>query len=105
MVDYLTIVGYVSGSDLNIYDEAYGKDEEHDFDRILTDAVNKGAVPIWESHKIFVIHDMVFASVIVNLENSADDYCIPIMNFSKTSAALDDSDREKAVNNILSKMK
>lgn len=83
-MEYLMIVGYVPGSMMNVYDEAFNREEEHEFPHILNNAINGGAKVLWDTYKIFKVNGMVFASVLINTE-AMDELDIPIMSFDEKS--------------------
>ena len=76
----MMMAGYVGVSQLNVYDEAFNREEEHDFQNILDDAIEEGAKVLWDTYNVFEINGMVFASVIVNIE-SMEELNIPIIPF------------------------
>lgn len=77
------IVGYVEGSRISKPDEKNEKGEEHLFNEIIKEQVEYGAVPIWDTFRIFANDGMVFATVIVDIENVNDDWSGSIFGLNK----------------------
>lgn len=97
MYVYETIVGYMPGSEINIYDEANGRGEEYEFSSQLNEVLEYGAKVLWETYKVFVIHDMVFASVVIDVSEFEDGEGVPIMNFDQDSTGFPNKERKRAV--------
>lgn len=94
---YEMVVGYMIGSDINIYDEAGGRRDEHEFQAILNEVIEYGARVIWESYKVFVIHGMVFASVLIDTTEMDDEWSFPVMDFGQNSTGFPNKERKQAV--------
>ena len=94
---YMVLVGYMPGSEINIYDEANGRNEKYEFSSLLNEAIEIGAKVLWETYKVFVIHDMVFASVVVDVREFEDGEGVTIMNFNQDSTGFPNKERKQAV--------
>ncbi|MEN6328881.1 MAG: hypothetical protein ABFC91_01135 [Methanobacteriaceae archaeon] len=77
--EFQTLTGYISGSKLTPNDIIESKttsrdiEVEHCFDRNLSEQIGYGAVPIWETYKIFIIENgAVLASVVLDISNVID---------------------------------
>lgn len=71
--------GYLPGSKLNKYDCMYDREEKYSFDNILIKQLKHGAVPIWETYRVFVVDGMVFGTVIVDTSKVDEDWSMPIL--------------------------
>ncbi|MDD1764370.1 MAG: hypothetical protein LUQ70_06610 [Methanobacteriaceae archaeon] len=84
MDSIILCVGYVSGSEISKEDAVKSKNgEDYYFDNIINKQLEYGAVPLWDTHRIFTIHGMAFASVVLDTSNVSEDWKMKMVHFVK----------------------
>jgi len=84
MDEIFLCTGYVNGSEISKEDAEKSRDgEDYYFNKIINKQLEHGAVPLWETYRIFTIHEMVFASVVLDISQVSDDWTMNMVHFAK----------------------
>jgi hypothetical protein len=80
MKEYAECTGYLKGSKIGENDAKFNREEEHSFDRMINEQVKFGAIPRWETFRVFSINGMVFGTIIIDISDTSDDWHLNIVN-------------------------
>lgn len=76
--------GYLSGSKVTDSDMKHNREEEYCFDTILNKLMEKGALPLFETYRVFEIHGRVYGSILVDETHVVDEnFSVPILNLEE----------------------